>query len=276
MKESQKTFFLESGNVNFQYWKDLWFYRELFYVLAIRDISVRYKQTIIGLLWAIIRPFLTMIVFTVVFGKIANLPTHEGVPYALMVFSALLPWQLFSNSLSECSNSLIANSNLISKIYFPRLLIPASAMAVIFIDFLVCFVILFFLMCWYSFYPNWQILFLPFFILMAIFASFGISLFFASLNVNYRDFRYIIPFVVQLGLYVSPVGYSSTVIPEKWIFLYSLNPMVSVIEGFRWAITGHGYINLISIVMSWIFIIFFLWLGIKTFRKMERKFTDII
>ena len=193
---------------------ELWAYRELFYVLAWRDISVRYKQTIIGVAWALIRPFLAMVVFTVVFGKVAQLPSEGAAPYALMVFAGLLPWQFFSAAVSESSNSLVSNANLISKVYFPRLIIPVAAIVVSFVDFIISFVILIGLMLWYEFLPSWQILTLPLFVLMAFLASIGPGLWTASLNVKYRDFRYIIPFFVQFGLYISPVGFSSSVVPR--------------------------------------------------------------
>jgi len=229
---------IEAGLAERHYWRDLWRYRELFYVLAWRDISVRYKQTIIGVLWALLRPLLTMLVFTLVFSRIAKLPSEGTAPYAIMVFAGLLPWQFFSTSLTESSNSLIDNSNLISKIYFPRLIVPTASVVVSFADFLISFIILMGLMIWYQFLPGWQILSIPLFIALAFLASLGPGLLIASLNVKYRDFRYVIPFIVQLGLYVSPVGFSSALVPEQWRLLFSLNPMVGVIDGFRWAILG--------------------------------------
>jgi lipopolysaccharide transport system permease protein len=259
------------------YWLDLWRYRELFYVLAWRDVAVRYKQTAIGLAWALVQPMLMMIVFTVIFGKIARLPTEGATPYALMVFAGLLPWQLFSTSLTGASNSLVGNANLLSKVYFPRLIVPAAAVVVAFVDFVISFGILVCLMAWYQFVPGWQILTLPFFVLMAFVASLGPGLWITALNVKYRDFRYIIPFIVQLGLYVSPVGFSSQVIPEEWRLLYSLNPIVGVIDGFRWAILGgESNLYLPGFVLSWVLIAFFLWLGIRQFRGMEKSFADII
>ena len=228
---------LEAGRTEGQYWRDLWRYRELFYFLAWRDILVRYKQTVIGIAWALIRPLLTMAVFTVVFGKIAKLPS-EGVPYPLLVFAAMLPWQFFATALGEASISLIGNSNLISKIYFPRLIVPAGSVITSFVDFLISGAFLVALMAWYRFVPDWRLLTLPFFILLAFAAALGSGLFLAALNVEYRDFRYIVPFIVQFGMYISPVGFSSSVVPEKWRLLYSLNPMVGVIDGFRWALLG--------------------------------------
>lgn len=229
---------LEPGRTEKNYWADLWRYRELFFILAWRDISVRYKQTIIGLAWAIIRPFLTMVVFTVIFGRLAKLPSDGNAPYALMVFSAMLPWTFFSTSLSDASNSLVDNANLISKVYFPRLIVPTATVVAAFVDFIISFGVLLFLMVYYQFAPNWNILFLPAFILLALLASIGPGLWITALNVKYRDFRYVIPFLVQFGLYVSPVGFSSQVIPQQWRLLYSINPMVGVIDGFRWCILG--------------------------------------
>jgi lipopolysaccharide transport system permease protein len=268
---------IESGRLEKNYWLDLWRYRELFWVLAWRDISVRYKQTIIGIIWAIIRPFLTMVVFTVIFGRIAKLPSDGSTPYAMMVFAAMLPWSLFSNALSESSNSLISNANLIGKVYFPRLIIPAATMLTAFIDFLISFIILICMMVYYQFAPAWQILLLPFFIILALMASLGPGLWITALNVKYRDFRYIIPFVVQFGLYVSPVGFSSKVVPEQWRLLYSLNPIVGVIDGFRWCILGgESSIYLPGFLASFVVTAFFLWLGVSRFRKMEKTFADMI
>jgi lipopolysaccharide transport system permease protein len=267
---------IEAGRAERQYWKDLWRYRELFYFLAWRDILVRYKQTAIGIAWALIRPFLTMIVFTVVFGTVAKLPS-EGVPYPILVFAALLPWQFFANSLSECSTSLITNSNLISKVYFPRLIVPTSAVVVSFVDFMISGIILLGLMAWYNFVPSWRILTLPVFILVAFAAALGAGLWLAALNVQYRDFRFIVPFIVQFGLYISPVGFSSSVIPEKWRLLYSLNPMVGVIDGFRWAILGGGaQLDLPGFILSLGLVSLLLISGIWYFRKMERTFADVI
>jgi lipopolysaccharide transport system permease protein len=223
MTSSQSQLIIRAGESERRYWQDLWRYRELFYFLAWRDILVRYKQTAIGIAWALLRPLLTMIVFTVVFGSIAKLPSN-GVPYPILVFAGLLPWQFFSNALSECSNSLIGNSNLLSKIYFPRLIIPTSSVIVSFVDFLISGMILLGLMAWYNFVPTWRIVALPVFTSMAFLASMGAGLWLAALNVQYRDFRYVVPFLVQFGLYLSPVGFSSSVIPERWRLLYSLNP----------------------------------------------------
>ncbi|MFN6572170.1 ABC transporter permease [Dendronalium sp. ChiSLP03b] len=274
---SEQVLVIEAGRAERQYWQDLWRYRELFYFLAWRDILVRYKQTFIGIAWALIRPFLTMVVFSVVFGKLAGLPAPTGVPYPILVFAAMLPWQFFSSALSECSNSLISNSNLISKVYFPRLIVPISAVIVSFVDFMVSGMILLGLMAWYNFVPDWRILTLPLFIGIAFAASMGVGLWLAALNVEYRDFRYIVPFIVQFGLYISPVGFSSDVVPEEWRLLYSINPMVGVIDGFRWAILGgESKIYWSGFTLSLGLVVILLVSGIWYFRKMERTFADII
>lgn len=268
---------IESGQSEQQYWRDLWRYRELFYFLAWRDVLVRYKQTAIGVAWAIIRPFITMIVFTVIFGRLANLPTQGSAPYPILVLSALLPWQFFSSSLLQASGSLTSNANLLSKIYFPRLIIPASAIVVNLIDFSISTLLLFGLMIWFHYVPTWRIITLPIFVLIAIFSAFGAGLWFASLNVKFRDISQVIPFVVQLGLYVSPVAYSSTIVPERWRLLYSLNPMVGVIDGFRWAIlAGNQPLSGLEIALAFGVMIGLVWSGIRYFRSVERTFADII
>jgi len=268
---------LEPGRAEKNYWRDLWRYRELFYFLAWRDILVRYKQTVIGIAWAIIRPLLTTVVFTVVFSRIAKLPAPGTAPYALLVMAAMLPWQFFSTSLSESSNSLITNTNLISKIYFPRLIVPAGSVITSFVDFLITLGLMVLMMLWYRFLPDLRLLMLPLFIILASAASLGIGLWLCALNVEYRDFRYIVPFVVQFGLYVSPVGFSSSLVPAKWRLLYSLNPMVGVIDGFRWSLLrGQTPLDL-SALLSSIFITTALCAsGIWYFRKMERTFADVI
>lgn len=267
---------IEAGRTERQYWKDLWNYRELFIFLAWRDILVRYKQTVIGVAWSMIRPFITMLVFTIVFGKIAKLPS-EGVPYPILVFSALLPWQLFSNGLSESSNSLISNAGMLSKVYFPRLIVPTSSVIVALIDFLISFAVLGILMVYYHFVPDWRILVLPLFLLLTLVVAMGLGNWLAALNVKYRDFRYIVPFVVQIGLYISPVGFSSSVVPEKWRLLYSINPMVGVIDGFRWAVLrGESKLYLPGLAFSVVLTFLIFWLGLAYFRKTERTFADVI
>jgi lipopolysaccharide transport system permease protein len=267
---------IEAGHSESRYWKDLWRYRELFYFLAWRDILVRYKQTVIGIVWALIRPFLTMLVFTFVFGNLAKLPSGS-VPYPVLVFAGLLPWQFFSSALSESSSSLVNSSNLIAKIYFPRIIIPGSAIIVSLVDFLIsgCFLIV--LMVWYGIIPGWNILLLPIFIIITFVAALGAGLWLSALTVKYRDFRFVVPFLVQFGLYISPVGFSSAIVPEQWRWLYSLNPMVGVIDGFRWALLGGEYqlywpgFILSNCLLGLLFIS-----GIWYFRKTERTFADII
>src|SRR6266853_223918 len=242
---------IEPGRAERNYWRDLWRYRELFYFLAWRDILVRYKQTVIGIAWALVRPFLTMVVFTFVFSKVAKLHAPGSLPYPLMVFAAMLPWQFFSTALSESSGSLIGNANLISKIYFPRLIIPAGAVITSFVDFLITLALMAGMMLWYHYLPDWRLLTLPLFMILALRAAFGAGLWLCALNVEYRDFRYIVPFVVQFGLYVSPVGFSSSIVPDKWRLLYSLNPMVGVIDGFRWALLrGQAQLDLGVVLLS--------------------------
>jgi lipopolysaccharide transport system permease protein len=267
---------IEAGRAERNYWRDLWRYRELLYFLSWRDILVRYKQTVIGVAWSVIRPVLTMIVFTVIFGKLAKFPSGNA-PYAILVYAAMLPWQFFANALSESSNSLISNSNMISKVYFPRLIVPCSAVIVALVDFFISFVVLGVLMAWYRFTPSWHIIAVPLFLVLALLASLGFSLWLSALNVKYRDFRYIVPFIVQFGLYVSPVGFASDVVPEKWRLLYSLNPMVGVIDGFRWAILGgDAHIYWPGFLLSTGLTMLILYGGVKYFRKTERIFADII
>jgi len=267
---------IEPGRTEKNYWKDLWRYRELFIILSWRDLKVRYKQTVIGVAWSVIRPLLTMIIFTFVFGKIAKLPSEGNAPYAIMVFAAMLPWQFFANSLSESSNSLVGNANLITKVYFPRIIIPASTVIVSLVDFLISFGLFVVLMIYYQFLPSVNILLLPLFLLLAFFTSFGIGLYITALNVKYRDFRYIIPFIVQFGLYVSPVGFSSSIIPEQYRLIYSLNPMVGVIDGFRWAILGESNIYWTGFALSVGITFIILVYAIRYFRKMEKTFADVI
>lgn len=276
MSATQQVLVIEAGRFERHYWRDLWRYRELFFFLAWRDILVRYKQTAIGIVWALGRPLLTMLVFTLVFSKLAKLPS-EGVPYPILVFAALLPWQFFASAFSGAGDSLISNAGMISKVYFPRLVIPASAVIVSFADFLISGIILVGLMIWYGFAPNLRMLTLPIFIIIAFAAAMGAGLWIAALNVKYRDFRIIVPFVVQFGLYISPVGFSSNIVPEQWRLLYSLNPMVGVIDGFRWAILG-GNTRLYwpGFFLSLFLVLVILVTGIVYFRKTEKTFADVI
>ncbi|RTL71305.1 MAG: ABC transporter permease [Hyphomicrobiales bacterium] len=275
--EQERVVILEAGRATRNYWRDLWHYRELFAILAWRDVAVRYKQTVIGLAWALLRPFLTMVIFTVIFGRIAKLPADGTAPYPIMVFAGMMPWFLFSSVLTEASGSLIGNANLISKVYFPRLVVPAATAVVALVDFGVNFVMLALLMAWYGFLPNWHLMFLPAFVALAILASLGPALWITALNVKYRDFRYVIPFIMQFGLYVSPVGFSSAAIPDQWRLLYSLNPVVGIIDGFRWCLLGGesqiywpGFVLSLGVTAS------FLWFGIRYFRATERTFADMV
>jgi lipopolysaccharide transport system permease protein len=268
---------IEPGRTEKNYWSDLWRYRELFYILAWRDISVRYKQTAIGVAWAILRPFLAMLIFTVVFGRIAKMPSN-GIPYPILVFAAMLPWQFFSTALLEASNSLIVNTNLVSKVYFPRLIIPAGTVITSLVDLLISAVLLGIIMIWFRFMPDWRIVTLPFFTLLAFLAALGPGLFLTALNVKFRDFRYVVPFIAQFGLFISPVGFSSDVIPAQWRLVYSLNPLVGVIDGFRWAICrgGTGEFYLPGFALSLVIIFLSLLLGIRYFRRTEKGFADVI
>lgn len=268
---------LEAGRAERHYWRDLWTYRELFAILAWRDLAVRYKQTVIGIAWAVVRPFLTMLIFTVVFGRMAHLPTEGAAPYPLLVFSGMLPWFLFSTILSDGSASMVANANLIGKVYFPRLIVPAASIAVALADFALSFLMMLLMMAYFRFLPDWRIVFLPAFVLLAIAASLGPALLLTAMNVKYRDFRFVIPFVLQFGLYVSPVGFATKAVPPGWRLLYSLNPAVGVIDGFRWCLLGGqvhfywpGFISSLGVV------VLFLWWGITYFRKTERTFADLL
>jgi len=267
---------IQPGRGELNYWRDLWRYRELFLFLAWRDILVRYKQTTIGIAWSVLRPLLTMLVFSVVFGKLAKLPSN-GVPYPVLVFAGMLPWQFFANSLTESSNSLIDNANLLTKVYFPRLIVPAGAVIVSLVDFFISCLILGAIMSWYRVVPDLKILLLPVFLLLAFLASFGAGLWLAALNVRYRDFRYVVPFLVQLGLYLSPVGFTSSIVPEKWHFLYYLNPMVGVIDAFRWTLLGDAFpVNWHGFLLSAVLVLAVFLSGLVYFRRMERSFADVI
>ncbi len=276
MSEAPQRLVIKAGHTRSRYWKDLWRFRELLYFLAWRDILVRYKQTTIGIAWALIRPLLTIVIFTVVFGAIAKLPSGQ-VPYPILVCSALLPWQFFADALSRSGASLLANAHLISKVYFPRLIVPLSAVFVSLVDFLVSVSILLGLMAWYSFAPSWRILALPLLVMVTAIAALGVGLWFAALSVKYRDFQFVLPFLIQLGFFISPVGFSSSVIAPQWRLLYSLNPMVGIIDGFRWAILGtdiafywQGFL-VSMLLLAAIFVS-----GIWFFRKTERSFADVI
>lgn len=277
LNSARRIILIEPGRSEKNYWQDLWGYRELFLILAWRDLAVRYKQTVIGVAWAVVRPLLTMFVFTVIFGRIAKLPSDGAAPYAVMVFAGMLPWFLISTILSEASNSLVVNSNLIGKVYFPRLIVPTSAVGVALADFAVSLVILLALMVFYGRFPDWRVVFLPAAVTFAVVASLGPSLLMAAMNVKYRDFRYIIPFLLQFGLYVTPVGFSSAVVPSEWRLLYSLNPAVGVIDAFRWCLLGgDSGIFLPSLGVSVAVAAIFLWVGVAYFRATERTFADLL
>jgi lipopolysaccharide transport system permease protein len=274
---AERPIILQAGRAERNYWADLWRYRELFVILAWRDVAVRYKQTVIGVAWAVVRPLLTMIIFTAVFSRLAKLPSDGDVPYPILVFAGMLPWFLFSSILVEASASLVGNANLVGKVYFPRIIIPASSAMVALVDFCITLVLLSGLMLWFRFLPDWRIVFLPAFVVLAVVASLGPALFITALNVKYRDFRYIIPFIMQFGLYVSPVGFSSERVPDQWRLLYSLNPVVGVIDGFRWCLlSGQSKLYLASFMLSMGVISLFLWLGIWYFRRTERTFADLL
>jgi lipopolysaccharide transport system permease protein len=269
---------IEAGRAERHYWRDLWRYRELLYFLAWRDILVRYKQTVVGVTWALIRPFFTMVVFTVVFNKIAGIGAG-GVPYPILVFAGMLPWQFFSNAFSEAGSSLIGNSNLISKVYFPRLVIPASTMLTCLVDFVISALFIGVLMAWYQFVPSWRILALPLFVLISMAASMGAGLWLSALTVKYRDFRFVVPFIVQFGLYISPVGFPSSKvlerIGEQWFWVYALNPVVGIIDGFRWAILGQEWMPR-SFTLAMVSVTCLLFSGVWYFRRTERSFADVI
>lgn len=275
--EIERVLVLEAGRAERHYWRDLWAYRELFGILAWRDLAVRYKQTVIGVAWAIIRPLLTMVIFTIVFGRLAKLPTVGATPYPILVFAGMLPWFLFSSILSDASNSIVGNAGLIGKVYFPRIIIPAAAGVVSLADFGINLVLMFGLMAWYGFAPDWHIVLLPAFVILAVLAALGPALIITALNVKYRDFRYIIPFLVQFGLYVSPVGFASTVVPPEWRFWYSLNPLVGVIDGFRWCLLGgESQLYVPGFLLSLLVVAVFLSLGVRQFRRTEKTFADLI
>lgn len=267
---------IEAGRTERQYWRDIWRHRELFYFLAWRDLLVRYKQTFVGVSWSLVRPLLTMIVLTVVFGKLGKMPSG-GLPYPLLVFCGMLPWQFFSTAMTESGNSLVLNSNLISKVYFPRFIIIVSSVITSFVDFLISAAFLVFLMIWYHHTPPTAVLFLPLFSVLVFGASLGVGSWIAALMVKYRDFRFIVPFIVQFGLYLSPVGFQSSVVPQRFRFLYALNPMVGIIDGFRWCLLGaRDGIYRPGIVIAGIEVVVLVASGIWYFRRTEQSFADVI
>jgi lipopolysaccharide transport system permease protein len=267
---------IEAGKANKQYFRDLWTYRELFLFLAWRDILLRYKQTVIGAAWSGIRPLLTMIILVIVFGKLARMPSYD-IPYPILVFSAMLPWQFFSNTLTEGGNSLIANSNLVSKVYFPRIIIPTTYLLVSMVDFLISLFLFCILMLFERFVPHWTIILMPIFLLQVTVVSLGLTYLISAMNAKYRDFRYILSFILQFGVYISPIGFSSSIVPEKWRILYSLNPLVGVIDGFRWCITGNAvFLNIPSFLTSLAVTLILFVVGIGYFRSVESMIADVI
>jgi homopolymeric O-antigen transport system permease protein len=273
----ERVLVLEAGRAERHYWRDLWAYRELFAILAWRDLAVRYKQTVIGIAWAVVRPLSTMVIFTIVFGRLAKLPTEGATPYPILVFAGMLPWFLFSNILGDASGSIVGNAGLIGKVYFPRIIIPAATIVVALVDFSVNLLLMFGLMVWYGFSPNWHIVLLPAFVTLAVLAAFGPALIVATLNVRYRDFRYIMPFLLQFGLYVSPVGFASALVPAEWRFWYSLNPLVGVIDGFRWCLLGgESQLYTPGFAMSLVVAAILIGIGIRLFRHTEKNFADLI
>lgn len=270
---------IEAGGSSLHYWRDMWRYRDLFLFLAWRDLLVRYKQTVFGVLWAVLRPLLTMVVFVMIFSRVAGLPS-DGVPYAILVLAGMLPWQFFSTALSDAGNSLVSNANLITKIYFPRMILPASAVVVALVDFAITLGLLAVVMLWYRYIPPVRIVLLPLFIILGVVAALGPGLIATTLNVKYRDFRFVIPFIVQFGLYLSPVGFRSSLIEQKFgpmaRFIYAANPMVGVIDGFRWCVGAESSLHLGSLAMSAATSVLLLVAGIRYFRATEREFADVV
>lgn len=267
---------IEAKTVARDYWKNLWKRRELLYYLARRDLIVRYKQTFIGIAWVVIKPFLTMVVFTVIFGQLANMDS-KGLPYAFVVYAGVLPWYLFANMLATTSDCLMANSGMLTKVYFPRLIFPINILLVSMVDFLISFSLLIGMMIWYRIAPSWEIIFFPFFILMTAAFALGLGMIAATFNVKYRDFQQLIPFLLQLGIYLSPVGYLNQIVPKKWELIYALNPMAGIINGFRWSLApnvmqpywpGVAFAGLVSLSI--------LFIGVKVFRSAENSFADTI
>jgi lipopolysaccharide transport system permease protein len=254
---------------------EIWHYRELLYFLAWRDIKVRYKQTAIGAGWAVLQPLATMAIFTLIFGKLAKMPS-DGLPYPIFAFAGLLPWNYFSQALTRSGTSLVGNAGLISKVYFPRLIVPLSAVVAPLVDFAVAFLALVCMMIWFSIEPTWQWLLLPPFLTFAAISALAVGLWLAALNVRYRDVGHTIPFLVQIWMFASPVAYSASLVPERWRLLYSLNPMTGVIEGFRWCLLGTGTLDFKVLTVSAMSVFALLWGGLVFFKRMERTFADIV
>ena len=275
MNTANRTLVIEPNKRNLLYLQDFWNYRELFFTLAWRDIVVRYKQTLVGLLWTVIRPLAGMVVFTLIFGKIAKLPSDAGVPYVLMVFAGMLPWQFISVTITTGSDALVGNQALISKVYFPRMIIPTARIIMSLVELLINAVLFAGMFAWYGYLPSWHIVFLPLFLLTAVLLALGATYFISALNVKYRDFQYVVPFVMQFGMYVSPIGFSSSVVPEKWRLLYSLNPVVGIVDGFRWCLFGSN-LMIESVISAVVLSLLIFWIGVWAFRKLENEFADFI
>lgn len=274
--DSSNEIVIEAGGYEKYYWQDIWRYRELLLLLVWRDILVRYKQTVFGVAWAVIKPVVTMVVFTVIFGRLVNLTSHD-IPYPLLVFGGVLAWQFFSTSLTDAANSVVGNANMISKIYFPRMIVPLGVLIVGLVDFAITLIVFAALAIWFDYLPSWHVLFFPFFVGLLFLFSFATALWFAALNVRYRDFRYVLPFLLQLGSYASPVGFSSSIVPVEWQLIYSFNPMVGIIDGFRWSLfRSNAPLNAFSVWVAIILTLMLLIFGIRFFRKQERQFADII
>lgn len=277
MNEPAAELVIEAGRSEHHYWRDVWRYRELLYFFAWRDVKVRYRQTAIGVAWVLIRPLLTMAVLTIVFNRIAGLETNSSVPYALMVFAGLLPWQFFAATFAESGNSLVGNAQMVSKVYFPRIIVPISSVLAGLVDLFISLMLFAVLMAFFGQVPGWQIVLLPFFLILCLIVTVGASIGLSAMNVRYRDIRIVIPFVVQFGLYISPVGFSAVEVPENWRWLYDLNPMVGVIEGFRWCLLGDAPAFPINSVVSSLLISGFLSvLGLTYFRRVEKSIADVI
>ena len=269
---------IQPGRAERHYWRDLWRNRELMYILSMRDVSVRYKQTALGMAWGLIRPLMTMLIMVFVFSRIAKLPPDPGIPYPLMVLGGITIWTFFATAFTQISSSITVNSNLVTKVYFPRLIMPISAIAISFIDFLVSLGLFILLAIWYRFVPDWHLVFVPVFVLLAVLAAFAFGLFFAVINVRFRDVGQLIPFMVQIGFYVCPIAYSSRLVADEWYYkYYILNPMVGIIDGFRWALLGdRAYFDPQSLFASVIIVVVCLSLSLYFFRKRESTFVDDI
>ena len=276
MSKSTQTIVIEAGRASKEYWSDMWRQRELLFFLIWRDLLVRYKQTMVGVAWVLLKPAITLAIFSVVFGKWAALPSG-GLPYPLVVFAGMLPWFFFSTAVSDCSNSIINNSSIVGKIYFPRLLIPVNSLLVALVDYAVSCSLIVVLVIWTGFYPDWRIAMLPLLTIWVAALSFGFGVWGAALNVRHRDLRFIIPFLLQLGIYISPVGYSAAIVPERFKLLYSLNPMVGIIDSFRWAILGGSFdVYLPGVMISAGVTIILVVTGVIYFRRVEKMFADYL